>query len=83
MDDKRDNQPPIPDNIKQYLNDAQLVTIGQMESFGWELFFIRRPLFQETLTIMYFPSSGETAVIEQDGTFNKAHDVYVRPAATA
>lgn len=27
---------------------------------------------------MHFPTSGETALIEQDGTFNKAHDVYIR-----
>ena len=83
MEDKREKQPALPERLNEYLNQAQIATINKMEKFGWELFFIRRPLFQEVLTIMHFPSSGETALIEQDGSFNKAHDVYVRPAAAA
>jgi len=80
MDDKRDRQPAVPEKISEYLNKAQIATIDKMERFGWQLFFIRRPLFQEVITIMHFIETGETALIEEDGTFNRAHQVYVRPA---
>ncbi len=80
MEDKRDKQPPIPVRLSEYLNQAQIATINKMEQFGWELFFVRRPLFQEVITIMRFLQSGETALIEEDGSFNRAHEVYVRPA---
>ena len=78
MDDKRQKQPAIPEQIAEHLNNLQMTTINKMESFGWQLFFIRRPLFQETVTIMHFPETGETALIEEDGTFNKSHSIYVR-----
>ena len=83
MDNKRDKQPPIPENLSEYLNDAQLRTINKMEGFGWKLFFIRRPLFQEVITIMQSPDGSDTALIETDGNFIQAHDVYIRPAADA
>ena len=83
MDNKRDKQPPIPENLSEYLNDAQLRTINKMEGFGWKLFFIRRPLFQEVITIMQSPDGSDTALIEIDGNFIQSHDVYIRPAADA
>lgn len=78
MEKNRNHEPAIPNNLSEYLNKLQMATINKMEEFGWKLFFVRRPLFQEITAIMHFPSSGETALIEQDGAFNKAHDVYVR-----
>ena len=78
MKNNRDKQAAIPSNLSEYLNEIQMATISKLENFGWKLFFIRRPLFQEVITIMHFPTSGETALIEQDGIVNKAHDVYVR-----
>ena len=77
---ERNTQAPLPDRLSDYLNEAQLRTISKMEGFGWKLFFIRRPLFQETITIMQSPDCTETALIETDGNFIQAHDVYIRPS---
>ena len=76
--EKRGNQPAVPENAEMYLNRAQLSSISKLESFGWELFFIRRSCRSEILTVMYLPRSGETAVIEKDGTVNRAHGLVTR-----
>ena len=81
MSIERNTQPPIAERLSEYLNEAQLRTIGKMEGFGWKLFFIRRPLFQETITIMQSPDGTDTALIETDGRIIQPHDVYIRPAA--
>jgi hypothetical protein len=76
--EKRGQQPAVPDNIDAYLNRTQLASIRKLEEFGWELFFIRRSDPDEVLTVMYLPRLGETAVIEKDGTVNRAHGVPTR-----
>lgn len=76
--EKRHKKAAVPDHPSQYLNRLQLSSISKLETFGWQLFFIRRPNPNETLTVMHLPSSGETAVIEKDGTVNRAHGVIVR-----
>ena len=78
MQYRRSTQPPIPENYAQFLNAAQLGTIGRMEKKGWKLFFIRRPFFEEVITIMQFPETGETALIERNGSVNMAHEVHLR-----
>lgn len=78
IDERRIKQKPIPDNPSEYLNHHQLESINKLEGFGWELFFIRRAIPEEVLTIMRFPSTGMTALIEKDGSINTSHDVYIR-----
>lgn len=76
--DKRGRQEAVPENPRLYLNRAQLGSISKLETFGWELFFIRRSNPDEILTVMYLPRSRETAVIEKDGTVNRAHGLAIR-----
>ncbi|MBT8147527.1 MAG: hypothetical protein KJN90_11790 [Gammaproteobacteria bacterium] len=76
--EKRDKQSAIPEYSAQYLNKLQLASISKLETFGWQLFFIRRSDPAETVTVMHLPSSGETAVIEKDGTVNRSHGVVIR-----
>ena len=77
-DEKRHRKSAVPEHPSQYLTRLQLSSISKLETFGWQLFFIRRSNPDETLTVMHLPSSGETAVIEKDGTVNRAHGVVVR-----
>ena len=76
--ENRHKEPAIPENPSQYLNSIQMESINKLEEHGWQLFFIRRSNLDETLTIMHFPKTGMTALIEKDGTINTAHDVYIR-----
>ena len=36
-DEKREGMNPVPENLKNILNEAQLRTLDKMEGFGWKL----------------------------------------------
>lgn len=69
MDERRNGTPPIPDNIGSWLNDIQMRELHALEGFGWELVFIRRPLFQDPIIVMAGPNDGQYGVLELDGSF--------------
>ena len=69
-DDKRKGEKPVPDDIKNYLNQAQLGELHKIEGFGWNLVFVRRPLFQETVVVVTDADGGSIGVLEEDGRLN-------------
>lgn len=68
----------IPTPLDVYLTAEQLASIRKMEGFAYELYFVRRPLFQDTVTIMKHHSTGHTILIDQDGSIIKDHDIVIR-----
>jgi len=75
---KRVGKQPVPDNVHHIMNPDQLLTYRGMQAFGWHLKFVRRPLFQRVVFMMTHPDRDELAVIEENGAFNKEHDITVR-----
>ena len=57
--------------LKRELNEAQRTTLGELERFGWELKYIRRPLFQPSIPIIFDGDRKTFAVLEPDGTLNE------------
>ena len=76
--DKRTGQEPVPANLGECLNDLQMGPLHRIEEFGWRLWFIRRPLFQDVIAVVANSAESDTAVIETDGTINKNHGLAVR-----
>lgn len=76
--EKRKGINPIPENLKEVLNEAQLLTLSKMEGFGWRLKIVRRPLFQEVVSMLFHPDSNEYGVLEDDGTLNMQTDIKIR-----
>ncbi len=76
--EKRNKQKPIPNNLKDYLNEDQLVALRQIESFGWRLEFIRRPLFQDPVPVVFGPTNGQIGILLEDGTIDKTAKILVR-----
>jgi hypothetical protein len=76
--EKRNKQKPIPNNINDYLNEAQRVSLRQIESYGWRLEFIRRPLFQDPVPVVFGPTNGQIGVLLEDGTIDKSANILVR-----
>ncbi|WP_083608002.1 hypothetical protein [Teredinibacter haidensis] len=68
--DRRDRSRPIPYNFKEYLNDDQSLSLTQMEGFGWQLAFIRRPLFQDAVLVVCNDDKSQYGVLEIDGSIN-------------
>lgn len=79
MEDKRHNQEPIPSNLDQFLNQLQIMTLHKIEQFGWHLWFVRRPLFQDVLAVVTDNAHSATAILEADGSMNKNHGMVFRP----
>jgi len=50
--EKRRGDSPVPDNLEDYLNGEQMTALRQIQAFGWELKFVRRPLFQEPIAVI-------------------------------
>jgi hypothetical protein len=76
--EKRIGEAPVPRNLKEVLNEDQLHTLRRMEKFGWILKFIRRPLFQDVLPVLYHPDGNKMGVLEDDGTLNTQHSLNFR-----
>jgi len=76
--EKRKGQKPIPENLKDYLNDAQQVELHVIEGFGWNLKYIRRPLFQDPVLVVMNADGSSTAVLEENGELNLDPDIAIR-----
>ena len=77
-DDKRKGEKPIPDNVKDYLNDDQLGKLTAIERFGWTLKYIRRPLFMERVVVVMNPDGSSIGILEEDGRLNLEPDIETR-----
>lgn len=75
---ERNTQQPIPDDIQLYLTAEQVLMVERMADFGWDLWFIRRPAFQDSICMIHRNPDNENAVIEPDGTINYNHEVIIR-----
>ena len=81
--DKRKGMKPVPDNLDEVLNAAQIRTLHTMRCFGWDLNFIRRPLFQETLVVLINQEEDKIMVLEADGTLNESPELDIRKSVSA
>ncbi|HRQ65097.1 MAG TPA: hypothetical protein PKZ76_09585 [Xanthomonadaceae bacterium] len=64
--------------LERLLNDEQLFTLRELERFGWDLKFVRRPAFQPVIPVLFDPDRARYAVLEADGTLNEHPDFEIR-----
>jgi hypothetical protein len=57
--------------LRGELNEAQRDTLAELERFGWELKFIRKPLFQPSIPVVFDGDRHAFAILEPDGTLNE------------
>ena len=76
--ERRSGQRELSSVLKRQLNDAQLMTLRGLESFGWELKFIRRKPFQEPIAVIFDGDRKKFAVLEPDGSLNESPNFEVR-----
>ena len=77
-DEKRKGEKPVPDNVKNYLSDAQHVALHKIEGFGWTLAYIRRPLFDEPVIVVSNADGSSIGILEEDGRLNLESDIEAR-----
>lgn len=78
VDDRRGAQKAVPIDLGRYLNESQLLALHSLESFGWQLWFVRRPLFMEPIVIVSNPESTQHAQLEGDGSVNLKPPIHLR-----
>ena len=65
--------------LKAGLTPQQLETLHTMEQFHWRLRFVRRPMFQAPIPIVFHSDGVRFAVLEADGTINENPGFKIRP----
>lgn len=65
--------------LKRELNEDQRMTLSELERFGWELKYIRRPPFKPKIPIVLDGDRKKFAVLEEDGTLNENPGFDIRP----
>jgi putative lipase involved disintegration of autophagic bodies len=74
-DDKRTGDQPVPDDLENYLNEAQRAQLRKIEGFGWNLKFIRRTVFQKKVVVVMNTDGSSIGTLEEDGTLNLEPDI--------
>ena len=52
------------------MSESQLMMLSKMEQFGWVLAFIRMPLFQDIVPVLFHPDSMKYGTLNNDGTMD-------------
>ena len=76
---QRKTEKELTSLLKRELNEEQRLTLADLERFGWELKFIRRPLFQPSIAVVFDSDRKCFAVLEPDGTLNENPGITIRP----
>jgi len=66
----RGSRSALPVDIYYYLNEVQRIALNSLENFGWELAFIRRPLFVPPMVVVKNSEKSKLAILEEDGSVN-------------
>lgn len=66
----RGSRLPLPANPSCFLNDVQSIALQSLENFGWQLVFIRHPLFVPSMVVLKKSEQKKFAVLEEDGSLN-------------
>lgn len=69
--DRRHQERIAAAKLRSELNPDQQLTLNELERFGWELKFIRRPPFQESIAVVFDGDRKTYAVLRADGTLDE------------
>ena len=64
--------------MKRELNQDQSLALAELEKFGWELKFIRRPMFQNPVAVVFDSDRKNYAVLREDGTLDEKPGFEIR-----
>jgi hypothetical protein len=76
--DRREDKNLTQDEVKKILSRKQLAALLECQYFGWRVKFIRRPLFQKPVPVLYNAKFDLIGVLELDGHINLDIELEVR-----
>jgi hypothetical protein len=76
--ERRKGMIPVPDNLNEMLNKPQRQALSGIEYTGWELRFLRRPLFQDPVLVVQNLNDGKIGVLDKGGSVKVLAGIKVR-----
>lgn len=75
---KADAELVNPAGLRAGLNLAQRNALATLEQLGWDLRFVRRPMFLDPIPVVFRRDGERFVVIESDGSLNENPDFRIR-----
>jgi hypothetical protein len=69
--ERRKSELKLSNALKRELNADQRMALAELEKFGWELKFIRRPMFQQPVPVVFDSDRRHFAVLQADGSLDE------------
>lgn len=76
--ERRKSAAADPAALRTGLTPGQLTTLATVEQFHWFLHFVRRPLFQAPIPVLFSRDASRFVVIEEDGSINETPALKLR-----
>ncbi|QNP40608.1 hypothetical protein [Lysobacter solisilvae (ex Woo and Kim 2020)] len=68
--DRRQDMANARSALRAALNEEQALTLSELERFGWELRFVRKPLFQDAIPVVADGDRKSFSVLNPDGSLD-------------
>ena len=81
VEERRTGLLPVPENPAELLNDHQLLSLQQIEAFGWKIHFMRRAPRQDPVVVIASTDGNRFATLEPDGRIDVNPHLELREAA--
>ena len=76
--ERRGTAPDDPLALRRGLTPDQLKAIETLEQFRWTLKFVRRPMFQDPVPVVFDRDGQRYAVVRGDGTLDESPGFRIR-----
>lgn len=76
--EKRKGDTSTPATLKDMLNEAQRQAMPGIEYVGWELRFLRKPLFQTPALVLLNSIDGRIGIMDERGSIRIQTNIKVR-----
>jgi hypothetical protein len=78
LNDKRKGDKLAPELLYKLLNKEQFESLRELAKFGWEVCFVRMPLFQLRTVALRNAAANKYAILAEDGRLDTESDLKVR-----
>ena len=78
LEDKRSHDAVSTASLRAQLNEDQRYALMELERFGWELKFIRHPMFQDPVPVVFDGERSSFGVLRVDGSLDDAPGFDIR-----
>ena len=77
-EDRRVSDSPALSELKSLLNSEQLLSLRKIEQFGWELAFVRRPMFESAIPVVSSPGGDQFGILDSEGELDLNTKIQLR-----